>query len=252
MCHSVLPGLTLALMLVSSAQAQTLAQRIGAVPDGTVRFAYASRPDVCGNGHNVKFSIGRRDGNEWESDCESGPVRVAIDRSGGKTTDLRSYVGGRWRTHGDNDLGTVSCKEAAVWLMALAERNESASEAAVFAAVMADSVEVWPSLLRIARNPNSAGRTRKTAIFWLGQAAGQAATPGLDSIVQDPRGDREVRESAIFALSQRPREEGVPALVRFVRKSQDPKLRKTALFWLGQSEDPAALALFEELLTKQR
>ena len=79
---------------------------------------------------------------------------MAIDRSGGKTVDLRSYVGGRWRTHErQTTLGQCSCKEAAVWLLALAERNESASEDAVFAAVMADSVEVWPSLLRIARNP---------------------------------------------------------------------------------------------------
>jgi hypothetical protein len=30
----------------------------------------------------------------------------------------------------------------------------------------------------------------------------------------------------------------------------DPELRKKALFWLGQSGDPKALALFEELLTK--
>jgi len=254
MRNTILSGMTLSLTLAltSSARAQTLAQRIDAVRDGTVRFAYASRPDVCGNGHNVNFSRGGRDGKEWESDCESGPVRVAVDRSGGRTLDLRSYVGGRWRTQNESDFGTVSCKEAAAWLLALAERNEPASEDAVFPAVLADSVEVWPSLLRIARNPNSASKTRKSAIFWLGQAAGQAATQGLDSIVQDPRGDREVRESAIFALSQRPKEEGVPALVRFVRKSQDPKLRKTALFWLGQSEDPAALALFEELLTKQR
>jgi hypothetical protein len=28
----------------------------------------------------------------------------------------------------------------------------------------------------------------------------------------------------------------------------DPELRKTALFWLGQSEDPRALGLFEEIL----
>jgi len=63
--------------------------------------------------------------------------------------------------------------------------------------------------------------------------------------------DREVRESAIFALSQRPRDEGVPALIRIVRTSRDPKLRKNALFWLGQSNDPRALDLIEELLAKR-
>jgi HEAT repeat protein len=52
----------------------------------------------------------------------------------------------------------------------------------------------------------------------------------------------------VFALSQRSGNEGVPALLRIARTNPDPELRKTALFWLGQSEDPRALALFEEIL----
>ncbi len=63
--------------------------------------------------------------------------------------------------------------------------------------------------------------------------------------------DRDVKEQAIFALSQRPRDEGIPALVRVVRTSKDPALRKKALFWLGQSGDPRALQLIEELLAKR-
>lgn len=70
----------------------------------------------------------------------------------------------------------------------------------------------------------------------------------MDSIAHDERGDREVRKKAIFALSQRSNDEGVPALIRIARANPDPELRKTALFWLGQSEDPRALDLFEEIL----
>jgi hypothetical protein len=40
----------------------------------------------------------------------------------------------------------------------------------------------------------------------------------------------------------------VPALIRIARSNPHPELRKTALFWLGQSEDPRAIALFEEIL----
>ncbi|MEO7965245.1 MAG: HEAT repeat domain-containing protein, partial [Gemmatimonadaceae bacterium] len=77
------------------------------------------------------------------------------------------------------------------------------------------------------------------------------ATAGLDDIVGDNDIDRDVREQAIFAPSQRPKEEGVPALVKVVRTSKDPELRKKALFWLGQSDDPRALQLIEELLAKR-
>ena len=60
--------------------------------------------------------------------------------------------------------------------------------------------------------------------------------------------DIEIRKQAVFALSQRPTEEGVPALIRIARTNRHAELRKTALFWLGQSEDPRALTLFEEIL----
>src|SRR5439155_26690490 len=41
--------------------------------------------------------------------------------------------------------------------------------AAVFAAVLADSVTVWPELLRLARNTAVLHETRRSTVFWLGQ-----------------------------------------------------------------------------------
>jgi HEAT repeat protein len=104
----------------------------------------------------------------------------------------------------------------------------------------------------MARDARIGEETRRQAVFWLGQAAGEAATRGLDSIARDNGGNLEVRKHAVFALSQRPAEEGVPALIRIARVNAEPELRKTALFWLGQSEDPRALQLFEELLGLSR
>ncbi|MGH7673547.1 MAG: HEAT repeat domain-containing protein, partial [Gemmatimonadales bacterium] len=107
-----------------------------------------------------------------------------------------------------------------------------------------------PDLLRIARDARISRRVRRSAVFWIGQAAGDAATRGLTDLVDDRATDRDVREQAVFALSQRPREEGVPALIRIAKEHRDAELRRKAIFWLGQSDDPRALALFEELLTK--
>lgn len=240
----------LALIAAPMLEGQSLASKIDRVKDGTVRLSFPAREGVCGNGRGNISTYSKGSRGEWEHDCESGPVRVVIERTGGRSTDLRTYVGGQWRGEATVDLGTVEPKEASDWLFALAEKGERASEDAVFAGTLAEGVETWPALLRIARSERAGRKTQRSAIFWLGQAAGEAATKGLDSIVQDDNGDREVRESAIFALSQRPREEGIPALIRVARNSQDPKLRKTALFWLGQSEAPEAVALFEEILTE--
>jgi len=128
--------------------------------------------------------------------------------------------------------------------------TSGAGEKAIFSATLADSVTLGPDLLRIARDAAVPRRTRRTAVFWLGQAAEQAATRGLDDLVAADTMDREIREAAVFALSQRPRQEGVPALIRIARTHRDPHVRRKAIFWLGQSDDSRALALFEELLTR--
>ena len=224
-------GAWVALVLAAPAlQAQTLQQRVASAPDGSVRFSFAARPGVYGNGRNTiswdcdKGNCHSRqvDGNwedrdDWQTPCDSGPVRVALYKSNGRITDLRVYVGGQWRTStgGATDLGTVGTKDATSYLLALALRDESrAAEKAIFPAVLADSVTIWPDLLKIAKSTDVSRKVRRSAVFWLGQAAGDAATKGLTDLVDDGGQDREVRESAVFALSQRPRDEGVPVLIR--------------------------------------
>ena len=102
-------------------------------------------------------------------------------------------------------------------------------------------------LLRLARtDPDE--ELRGKAIFWLSQTAGREVTRQLAGLAQDANENREIQEQAVFAISQRPREEGVPALVQIAREHRDPEIRKKAMFWLGQSKDPRALDLFEEIL----
>ena len=253
------------LLAAPTLQAQSLERRVANAPDGSVRFSYAAKPGVYGNGHN-RISWDCRDGNcrhnqmhdydsdhdDWDTPCDSGPVRVALTKRAGRVSDLRLYVGGAWRPNSAaTDLGVIGTKEATSYLLELARRDESrAAERAIFAAILADSVTVWPDLLKIAKQADVSRKVRRSAVFWLGQAAEDAATRGLTDLVDDNGADREVRETAVFALSQRPRDEGVPALIKIARQNPDPELRRKAIFWLGQSEDPRALSLFEELLTR--
>ncbi len=237
----------LLLLAPESLPAQGLAQRVAATRDGQFHLSFAARPGVCGNGANSISIVD--DDDEWEGGCERGPVRVSMRVIGGVVTDAHTYVGGRWRQGqgGITDLGTLPAPATANELLALAERA-SDGEALITAATLADSTVIWPRLIDLAHRTAVPLETRRHAIFWLGQAAGQAATQSLDSIVRDHGGDLEVRKQAVFALSQRPEKEGVPVLIRIARSNPDGELRKSALFWLGQSDDPRALALFEELL----
>ncbi len=247
------------------APAQSIASKVARVNNGTVRMSFKVKPGICGSGNSIWHNGGGGRttwGNNWNNsrdveydiDCSTGPARVVLDRRGGEIADLRFYVGGQWRPAGSDvvDIGMVPAREAADYLVSLAQSERgSMGEKAIFPATIADSAEIWPALLKIARNSDVPRGTRSQSVFWLGQAAGDAATRGLNDLVVDNSVDREVREQAVFALSQRPREEGVPALIAVARTNKDPEIRKKALFWLGQSHDPRALDLFEEILTKR-
>ena len=230
--------------------AQSLAQRIEGVANGTVRLSFAARKGVCGDGDG-SINIGHSS-DEWQPDCGPRLVRVAIQLSQRRVQSARTYIGGQWIPDARAvNLGTVSSPEAARYFIALVQdtgARTSDDEDLLLPAVLADSITVWPSLVKIARSPRASEQLRGRAIFWLSQAASEAAGLALDSIASDDRGDREVRKQAIFALSQRSTDEAVPALMRIARTNDDPELRKTALFWLGQSEDPRAVTLFEEIL----
>jgi hypothetical protein len=243
--------------------AQSLESRIAAA-SGSVSFTYVTRPNVCGDGSSINVSddssagwtvrsgrrgihVGTRRGARYER-CDQGPARVLLRRSGTRVVELSVSVGGA-PERGDTDIGDVPPAEAARYLLAIAPQLEGrGGDHAVLGAQIADGVVVWPRLLQIARDDGASESARKAAVFWVSQEAGVAATRGLDSLAVDDDVDISVRSDALFHLAHRPRGEGIPALLRVVESSKSIKLRKDAIFFLAQSRDDRALALFERLL----
>ena len=236
------------------ARAQSLADRARGVGDGVILLSFAARDGVCGDGRGQIRTGGDdffRGQPVWSSDCEPGPVRVAIDVRGGRSVELETFVGGRWMPRADAlDLGTLEPAAAVRLLLDLArtERGE-AGEDAIFPTTLARGVVVWPELLEIARDGDMATETREDATFWLGEMAGDAVAGDLEDLTADERVDLEVRAAAVFALSEIDGDAGLDALMRIARGDGDPRIREKALFWLAESGDPRALALFEEILT---
>ena len=245
-------GVTLAMPLAAQDALARTVERAGST---TVRLAFRARPGVCGNGAGNSWSWGRTEWRgkkgEWESECTAGPVRVDMDVSNGVPTSIRFYVGGRWGALGDaTDAGTVGAADAARYFGALAEKATTrVAKEAIVVATLADSADITPLLLRVAKDDTRDREVRKSAVFWLGQAVGDAVAP-LDKLANDNDEDIEVRKQAVFALSQRPKDEAVPALIRIARGKGDARVRKQAIFWLGQSGDPRAVQYFEDVLSK--
>jgi hypothetical protein len=238
-------------MMLSAApsQAQTLVERIEGAPDGKVRMTFAARPGTCGIGES--FTTHRHQDEDWEWVCDPSPLRVVLTKEDGDVTRIRTFVGGQWREGSTAlDLGTVPAREAAEYFVTLAEHSHGhISRDAIRPATLADSVLVWPALLRIARDDSRGRDTKRAAARWVGIAAGDVVMERTGAApVEDP--EREAREQAVFALSRLPRDQAVPELLEVARTHRDPQVRKRALFWLGETGDHRALDLFEELLRR--
>jgi len=239
------------LILAPASQAQDsgdLARRIEGAPDGSIRFSYAAREGVCGDGHHIR--VQRTTGAPGDWPCHDGPIWVEVEKAGHRVLDLDMWVGGDSRGAARTDLGAVGTREAADYLLDLSRRADvDFGDEAIGAASLAADIVIWPELLDMARDEDLATETREGAVFWLAQLAGEEATQELEEIVRAD-GETEVKEAALFGLSQLPDGAGFDALVQVARESQDPDLVQASLFWLGQTGDPRAVSLFEEILAR--
>jgi hypothetical protein len=238
--------------------AQSVASRVANARDGKVRFTFAPKPGVCGNGNSISRNSSNHmnwSSNEspdvtYEEECSHSPVRIVLSVNSGKVTKLRTYVGGQWRaTEATTDLGALSTRDATSYLIEVAKSDDGrVGQEAILPLTLADSVNVYPAIASIARDASRPKSTRQQATFWLGQAAADVVAP--DREYGKASDDEEIKKQAVFALSQRRREESVPFLIQVAKNNKDAEVRRSALFWLGQTGDPRAVDLFAEILSK--
>lgn len=233
--------------------AQGLAERIASASQPRVQFSYAARSGVCGNGRTFINVMGNTWVGSWsDSDrrepCAEGPVRVIVDRAGREVVSVSAFVGPDSASKdGITDLGRIRTRDAADYLLGLAERAEGrVSRDAILPAVLADSVDVNPRLLVIAKNQSSARETRRSAISWLARpldsrerAVADVAT-ALVTIASDDDDNQSVRQQALRSLARLEHGAGTNALMTLARDATRSWLAREALASLNSSGDPRA------------
>ncbi len=122
-------------------------------------------------------------------------------------------------------------------------RDDDLREKALFAISQHESADASRWLLERVTDQTESAKLRKNALFWLGQR-GDSREILVD--LYRTIADRDLKEQLIFAYSQN--ELLLDQLLAVAREETDPELRKNALFWLGQSNDPAAIDYLEELI----
>jgi hypothetical protein len=243
--------------------AQSLADRVANASSARVQFSFAARADVCGNGRSfIQVARDSWYGSFNDSDrrdaCVPGPVRVLLDRAGREVVSISTFAGPvPAATDGVTDLGAVSTRAAAEYLLGLAERAEGrVSRDAVFPAVLADSIDVSPRLLALARNQNAARETRRSAISWLGrpldnrERAVKDVADALVQIARDEDDNQSVRQQALRTLARLEHGAGTAALMELARDAQRNWLSREALSSLNASGDPRARQHLREVVRR--
>lgn len=170
-------------------------------------------------------------------------VRLANDTA----VDVRAYDA-RCPVEGAIvDHGNVDPDASIRWL----ERHATsdARPQTMMAIAVHDGPEASEALKRYAA-PGEALKTRKEALFWIGQLRGQDAG---DVLFETVRRDEEpaIIDQAVFAISRLPGPRSTQGLLDLVEdRDLSREVRERALFWLAQSDSADAWAYIDRLLTQ--
>jgi hypothetical protein len=237
---------------------QSIAQKL-ARADGAVEVIYPSRSTVCGDGRGMIGHIFGRSmtynsgaiyngRSTWSGGpCETGPARAEVSVASGQIVRLRPFVGPIPSAFANTQTLNVSAAEASAWLSDLvATGNGRVADDAMLPLLLADGTPPWPLLLRVARDENRSRSTRSSAMNWLG--AGISEKLGLVEDETARSDEDQMREEAVFVLSQGRKGENVPDLIDLAKNGKYPSIRRSAIFWLGQTGDPRATDTYAQLL----
>ena len=120
-------------------------------------------------------------------------------------------------------------------------------ESVLFALSQQPSPENQRWLLQVAGDPTQAVELRKQALF----AASQSGVEASEFIaLYDKSSDVDMKQQIIFVLSQSESQAATDKLFQIARSEPNPALRKQAIFWLSQSNDPRAAKLLEEIVSQ--
>ena len=231
------------------AHGQSLANRVASAAGRSVQFSYAARPGGCGDGRTFISTGGNFYGSfssNSSEQCVAGPVRVVADLADRNVIALRTFVGGVTPVvdAGVTNLGTVTAADATDYLLGVASRADGrVGRDAIFAALLADGVDLSARLLDIGRDVNRPLETRRAALYGLVRSdAAQLDRIGsaLIQIATNENDAQGVRTEALSVLSRLDHGAGVQPLVQLATGNITSWVGKESMTVLARSGDPRA------------
>ena len=147
-------------------------------------------------------------------------------------------------------LGQRNSTENAEFLRSLFGRlkgNEALQKNVLFSLAQMRGVGNDRWLLNVAMDQSINDDVRKHALW----SAGQAGISGTELVgLYDKLSDRPLKEQLIWVLSDSRDKSAADKLVDIAQHDKDPEMRKKAIFWLGQKNDPRIRQILLDIINK--
>lgn len=126
--------------------------------------------------------------------------------------------------------------------------NPELQRQVLFAASELDSADVTEWYFSIAEDESETLELRRQALFW---ARERLSVDQLTSLYER-FGDDRLRRHVIWLIAERGGAEALDKLFDVARNDPDPRMRRQAVFWIGNSDDPRAEEFLLQLLEPEQ
>ena len=127
--------------------------------------------------------------------------------------------------------------------------NKDLRQKIIFTVSQSSAPEASKWLLDMAKDKSVDDDTRKAAIFQASQRQ-SVDLDQLEAIYNQAKDDDEIQKQVIFVYSQRSDAAAVDKLMTIAKNDPSIEMRKSALFWLGQKNDPRIRQFIRDLINK--
>ncbi len=212
--------------------------------------------DVTLSGGEVKFK-GPGEGENISSDSKDkgGPAGLLLVHSRSKAAPLTARLldpedAYEFKTIPVYWLGTADAEASVRYLGGEFDRGpEKLQKSLVFVISLHDTPRSLDFLRKTAFGTAYSHEVREDAVFWAGTSKdvrGYEIVRDVLAKTQEP----ELKKHAVFALTLTDRKEAIGELIRLAKTETNHDIRKEAIFWLGQKASQEAVGTLKDVVDK--
>ncbi|HTE48079.1 MAG TPA: HEAT repeat domain-containing protein, partial [Gemmatimonadaceae bacterium] len=128
-------------------------------------------------------------------------------------------------------------------------KSQNVHSQIIQAIVRLKSPQATQWLVDMAKDKNLDAESRNNAIYWVGQQ-NLVDMNEMSVIYDQARNDPDVQRQVLYVYSTRKESAAVDKLMAVAKNDPDIEMRKQALYWLGQKNDPRVKQFILDLIVR--